>query len=76
MATDKFISNLDDDKSDLIEFANEEAVDLYVKQKKAYEITLAFLKQFDREVALSFLATNLQLRGELGVFYDHLLEEL
>ena len=71
-----FIKNLKSDKSDLIEYASEEDVELFSKQKKAYETTLNFLKQFDREVALSFLATNMQLRGELGMFYDYLLEEL
>ena len=48
----------------------------YNKQKRVYETTLAFLKQFDKEVALSFLATNMQLRGELGILYEKLLEEL
>lgn len=75
-AMSNFIKNLKSDKSDLIEYASEEDVELFSKQKKAYDITLNFLKQFDREVALSFLATNMQLRGELGMFYDYLLEEL
>lgn len=76
MAMDNFISNLNDDKSELIELASQEDVEAYNKQKRVYETTLAFLKQFDKEVALSFLATNMQLRGELGIFYEKLLEEL
>ena len=73
-----YISNLKDDdkKSELVEFINEEDMNAYNRQKQVYEKTLAFLKQFDREVALSFLATNMQLRGELGIFYEKLLEEL
>ncbi len=75
---DNYISNLknDDKKSELVEFASEKNIKAYNKQKQVYEKTLAFLKQFDREVALSFLATNMQLRGELGIFYEKLLEEL
>ncbi len=78
IAMNNYISSLKDDdkKSELIEFVNEEDVKAYNKQKQVYEKTLAFLKQFDREVALSFLATNMQLRGELGIFYEKLLEEL
>lgn len=76
MAMDNFISNLNDDKSELIELASQEDVEAYNKQKRVYETTLAFLKQFDKEVALSFLTTNMQLRGELGIFYEKLLEEL
>lgn len=76
MAMDNFISNLNDDKSELIELASQEDVEAYNKQKRVYETTLVFLKQFDKEVALSFLATNMQLRGELGIFYEKLLEEL
>lgn len=75
-AMSDYIEDLKNDKSELIEYASEEDVELFSKQKKAYDITLNFLKQFDREVALSFLATNMQLRGELGIFYDYLLEEL
>ncbi len=76
MVMDNFISNLNDDKSELIELASQEDVEAYNKQRRVYETTLAFLKQFDKEVALSFLATNMQLRGELGIFYEKLLEEL
>ncbi len=75
-AMNKFVSKLDDDKDELIEFADKEDLDLYAKQKQVYEVTLKFLKQFDKEVALSFLVTNMQIRGELGVFYEKLLEDL
>ena len=44
--------------------------DLVAKQEQAYKATLEFLKHFDKAVALSFVQTNGQLRGELGAFYD------
>ena len=49
---------------------------LFEKQKQAYEATVEFLKHFDKTVALSFVQTNAQLRGELGIFYDKLISEL
>lgn len=52
------------------------ASSLLEKQRQAYEATLEFLKHFDKTVAMSFVQTNAQLRGELGIFYDKLIEEL
>lgn len=52
------------------------ASNLLEKQRQAYEATLEFLKHFDKTVAMSFVQTNAQLRGELGIFYDKLIEEL
>lgn len=52
------------------------ASSLLEKQRQAYEATVEFLKHFDKTVAMSFVQTNAQLRGELGIFYDKLIEEL
>ncbi len=52
------------------------ASDLVEKQKQAYEATVEFLKHFDKTVAMSFVQTNAQLRGELGIFYDKLIDEI
>lgn len=52
------------------------ASNLLEKQRQAYEATVEFLKHFDKTVAMSFVQTNAQLRGELGIFYDKLIEEL
>ena len=50
--------------------------DLFNEQLHIYNVTLNFLKNFDKEVALSFLETNGQFRGMLGIFYDKLVREL
>ena len=58
------------------EMKNLVSSNLFEKQKQAYEATVEFLKHFDKTVALSFVQTNAQLRGELGIFYDKLISEL